>query len=80
MRILTFLVIFLLMGVFFIISEKKLNVAAGEDLNILKGEYGKWLTQTAKNSASFLGHVVKMEWLPSSTKDGISYELNESKE
>ena len=71
------------MGVFFIISEKGLNVANTKDLVILKNDYGNWLMSTAKNSASFVGQVIKMDWLPKTKndiKEMVDYSPNETQE
>lgn len=64
MRILTIITIFLLIGVFYIISEKKLSVASTQDLQILKSDYGEWVLNTAKTSVGLVGQAIKMEWLP----------------
>ena len=65
MRLIAFLAIFLLIGAFFIVSEKNLNITKSEDLASLKTEYGDWIVHTLKGSAKFVGQVVKMDWLPS---------------
>lgn len=78
MRLLTIMTIFLLIGVFFIISEKRLNVADTTDLKVLKNDYGKWLINTAKSSAVFVGQVIKMEWLPNTKGDEKLLEVNKT--
>ena len=81
MRLITIIVVFLLMGVFFIISEKGLNVASPKDLLILKNDYAGWLMNTAKNSATFVGQIIKMDWLPKSTENNqvvVDYSPNDT--
>ncbi len=65
MRLLTFAVVFLLCGVFFIISEKGLNVARTNDLTILGKEYGEWVISAVQNTITIAGNAVKGEWIPS---------------
>ncbi|MEK6918500.1 MAG: hypothetical protein AABW73_00505 [Nanoarchaeota archaeon] len=78
MRFFTIIIVFLLVGVFFIISEKGLNVASSSDLKILKSDYSSWLLTTAKNSAFFVGQAIKMEWLPETNMSDSSLGIIES--
>ena len=77
MRIMTFLLIFLLFGAFFIISEKKLYITNENDLSMLKTNYAEWLFSAVKGAVGFAGQVVKMEWLPKLNEE-ISVSENES--
>ena len=69
MRFLTFTIVFLLCGVFFIISEKGLNVAKTSDLSVLGKEYGNWVISTVQNTMTLAGNAVKGEWIPNLEKE-----------
>ncbi len=81
MRLFTFAIVFLLCGVFFVISEKGLNVAKTSDLPILGKEYGNWVISTVQNSIILVGNVVKGEWIPNfgSEKTTINNSVIENK-
>ncbi len=64
MRLMTLLVVFLLFGAFFIISEKKLYITNRDDLSALKTGYAEWLFSAFKGAVGFAGQAVRMEWLP----------------
>jgi hypothetical protein len=68
MKTLMLVILFLLIGAFFIVSNKCIKLDSKENFNYLLTEYGKWLDQLAKNSKSVTGYLTKMEWLPEKGK------------
>jgi hypothetical protein len=65
MKLLVFILILLLIGAFFIISQNNLALSQEGNLNKFVSLYGSWLVSTMKNIGSLSGYMVKMEWLPS---------------
>ena len=64
MRAVSIIVFFLLLGAFFIVSEKKLSLANYEDMKILKNKYSSWINNILSNSIKFTGNAIKLDWLP----------------
>lgn len=64
MKIYLLIVIFFLMGAFFIISENNLRLADNGNFSKFSGLYVSWLSHIFDNSKNLAGYVVKMEWLP----------------
>lgn len=64
MKIVIFLMIFFLIGAFFIISENKLALVKQENQHKFKNLYYSWLGNIFDNSKNLAGYVVKMNWLP----------------
>jgi len=68
MKILMFVILFLLIGAFFIVSNENIKLNSKENANYFFKEYGKWFDQLAENSRSASGYLIKMEWLPDEGK------------
>lgn len=68
MKILMFVILFLLVGAFFIVSNEKIKLNSRENVNYFFKEYGVWFDQLVGNSKSVSGYLVKMEWLPDEGK------------
>ena len=66
MKTLMFIILFLLIGAFFIISNENIKLDNKENINHFFKLYGKWFDRLTENSGVVLGYVVKMEWLPNS--------------
>ncbi|MBT4166004.1 hypothetical protein HOE04_03125 [archaeon] len=66
MKILMLFVIFLLFGMFFIISNGNLLLSNADDRAEFFGLYSEWIDSLTGNGKGVAGHVVKMEWLPES--------------
>ena len=64
MKIFIFLVIFLLSGAFFIISNNNLHLGVSDEFNKFSGEYYGWFFKLFGNAKSVTGYVVNMNWLP----------------
>ena len=62
MRTITIIIFFLLLGAFFIISEKNLSITKTSDLEILKSNYFSWTEKLINNAAGIVGNTVRMEW------------------
>ena len=59
-----FLVMFLLIGAFFIISDENIKLNSQKNAGEFFQLYGQWIDSLADNGKTVLGYVVKMEWLP----------------
>lgn len=57
-------VIFLLIGAFFIISQNNLSMLEKENTLKFLSFYKSWLITTIGNAGSLTGHIIKLEWLP----------------
>lgn len=68
MKTLIFIVLFLLIGAFFIVSNEKIKLNSKENLDYFLKEYGKWFDKLAGNTKSVSTYVIKMEWLPGEGK------------
>lgn len=64
MKILMIVVMFLMLGGFFIISENNLALNSGTDVDEFFSLYSKWIDELGGNGKTVVGHVVKMGWLP----------------
>lgn len=64
MKISMFVVIFLLVGAFFIISNNNLHLSKSEDVASFSHYYSKWIGSIANNTIGSVGYVIKMNWLP----------------
>lgn len=64
MKIAIAIVLFLLIGAFFIISEKEIKLNNEENINTFVSLYTVWITGILDNIKGISGSVVKMEWLP----------------
>jgi len=64
MKIFMFIIVFLLIGAFFIISNQEIRLNTSENMGIFFKEYASWIDNLSGNGKVVLGYVVKMEWLP----------------
>ena len=64
MKVLIFVVLFLLIGAFFIISNENIKLNSQENVKFFFEAYGFWLDKLVDNGKTVSGYVVKMEWLP----------------
>jgi len=64
MKILMFIILFLLIGAFFIISNESIKMNSSENFDIFFKKYCSWFDKLGGNSRSLAGFLVKMEWLP----------------
>ena len=64
MKIIMFIILFLLIGAFFIISNENLRINSRENVGEFVGLYGGWLDKLVRNSGTVVGYVIRMEWLP----------------
>lgn len=64
MKFLMFLIFFLLIGAFFIISNENIKLDNPENLAIFFNLYGTWVEKIFYNSVTTTGNMIKMEWLP----------------
>lgn len=59
-----FVVLFLLIGAFFIISNDEIYLIEEKGFSEFFDRYCEWLDGLVENCRSVSGYVVKMEWLP----------------
>ncbi len=70
MKLFLFVMVFLLLGAFFIISENNLSIRGSSNRVELGKLYVSWLGHIALNSANLVGNVVKLDWLPGNKTSG----------
>ena len=64
MRLLFFLLVFMLFGAFFVISEEGLRLNVEEDRGVFSGLYLNWLDNVFANGASITTNAIRENWLP----------------
>jgi len=64
MKVYLFILFFLLLGAFFIITEHNLALKNTEARVELGNTYLSWVGQVLGNSVRLTGYVAKLEWLP----------------
>lgn len=64
MKFYLFLMIFLLIGAFFIISNNNLHLGKQAEMNKFTSLYYSWLGSLFDNAKSLTAYAVKSEWLP----------------
>ncbi len=67
MKIAILILMFLFIGVFFIISQNNLIMSEKENVLEFVSLYKAWLFSTVGNVGDLSGHVIKMDWLPNQT-------------
>lgn len=65
MRTLMIIIMFLLLGAFFIVSNSNLHLSEKEEFMKFGNAYYSWLGSLLDNGVSVVGYVAKAEWLPS---------------
>jgi hypothetical protein len=71
MKSFMFLIMFLLIGAFFIISNEEIRLNNSENVGLFFKEYGSWMDSLARNGKTIAGYVVKMGWLPDGDDIGL---------
>ena len=71
MKVLMFVIIFLMIGALFIVSEKGLDLNKETAQKTFVKYYVSWIGQTFDNLKSMSGYIIKLDWLPdkASTED-----------
>ncbi len=64
MKTFMFIIMFLLIGAFFIISNEEIKLDSQKNVGVFFQLYGRWIDSLVNNGRTVLGYVVKMEWLP----------------
>lgn len=64
MKTLVFVVLFLLMGAFFIISNNNLALAEGDNAVIFLKTYSSWGSDTIINLATTGSYLLNLDWMP----------------
>jgi len=64
MKTLIFVILFLLIGAFFIISNENIKLNSSENVGLFFKEYGLWFDKLIGNGKTVAGYVIRNEWLP----------------
>ena len=64
MKTFLFILMFLFVGAFFIISNENIALNSSENVGMFFEEYGGWIDSLFGNGKVVTGYVLKMEWLP----------------
>lgn len=64
MKVFVLLIMFLFVGLFFIISENNLKLSEAGNFSKAVGLYSAWFSQIFDNSRVLTGYLVRMDWLP----------------
>ena len=64
MKTFMFVIMFLLIGGFFIISDENIQLNSAENIGLFFQTYASWIDDLFSNGKGVAGYVVKMEWLP----------------
>jgi hypothetical protein len=72
MKTLMFVILFLLAGAFFIISNEQIQLNSMDNIDMFFLLYMKWLDSLFDNTKTVTGYVVKMGWLPNQSISDIS--------
>lgn len=70
MKFLMIFIMFLMLGGFFIISENRLALNSGSDVDEFFSLYSRWIDDLSLNGKTVVGHVIKMDWLPGGDMSG----------
>lgn len=65
-----FIILFLLLGAFFIISQNNLSVITNNGAVKFISAYGKWLLGFGINSIQTIGYAIKLDWFPVNSTQG----------
>ena len=64
MKLIMFIILFLLISAFFIISNQEIRLNNKENISLFFKEYAVWFDSLILNGKDVAGYVIKMEWLP----------------
>ena len=64
MKLISFILMFLLIGAFFIITENHLALKDVENRVKFGAMYMTWFDKIFDNSSNLAGYVVRLDWLP----------------
>ena len=64
MKIYIFLVFFLLVGAFMIVSNNNLHLGQSEDFNVFMDSYYGWFFKIFDNFKTVSSNVIGIDWLP----------------
>jgi hypothetical protein len=64
MKLAMILIIVLLGGAFFIVSNQNIKLNNNENINLFFEEYVKWIDGLIINGKSITNYIIKNKWLP----------------
>ncbi|PIU76033.1 hypothetical protein COS75_01285 [Candidatus Pacearchaeota archaeon CG06_land_8_20_14_3_00_35_12] len=77
-KLVVFIIIFLLIGAFFIISQQNLDIKKKVDQQTFFKSFSSWLGQLGNNTIHLTASAVKLEWLPEKNSTGTENNSNNS--
>jgi hypothetical protein len=72
MRVIVLIIIFLLIGAFFIVSNNNLHLNASKDMQKFVGLYYSWLSGLFDNVKGISAYVIKADWIPETEPVNVS--------
>lgn len=64
MKIILFVIIFLLMNMFFIVSNYNLAMNNQKNIKEIMSNYSNWLKKISGNTIKITGKVIELNWAP----------------
>jgi len=64
MRVLVFVLVFLLLGAFYIVTSHNLSLKNPASFETILVKYLEWFPKIAENIVSITGHAIKLKWMP----------------
>jgi phage anti-repressor protein len=75
MRVIIFILMFLIISALVIINNQNLYVIDKNDLQKFSNEYSSWSEKIYKNLISITGQITNMEWIPNTTIQNNAQEI-----
>jgi len=69
MRWVFFILLFLFLGAFLIVSSENLTLSKKDDFSKFYSSYYSWLSGLASNLKTSTAYVVKLDWFPENTQN-----------
>lgn len=79
MRLAFVIILLLLLGAFFIISNENINLNDDNGLNDLGDAYYVWAAGVFDNMVILIGDVIKSDWLPDGSNATVNSSANSSR-
>ena len=64
MKLLIFVIFFLLVGVFLIVSNENIQLNSSENIDHFFQSYAEWLDKIFINTKTTTGYIIQMKWMP----------------
>jgi len=70
MKVLMFIIMFLFLGAFLIVSNNNLKLNTKENIDLFFSSYFHWFDELTQNTKTLVGNVIKMNWFPENLDEG----------